>query len=79
MKTWREHGRKKPYTTIGISRLPCFRCGDQAVHQWNICSDDNLYRPICLACDIELNEFVLKFMGFSNIDDKIKKYVESQV
>lgn len=54
----------KPYTRIGIKRLKCFRCGAQAVHQWNICSDGGQYRPMCLECDIELNRFVLKWAGF---------------
>jgi len=66
--------RKKPYTEIGIKRIKCFRCGKQATQQWQICSDDNQYRGICDNCDIELNKLVLKFMGFKDYKDKIKKY-----
>ena len=66
--------RKNPYTQIGIRRLKCFRCGKKAVEQWQICSDGNTYRPICLECDIALNEMVLKWMGFPNWKEKIEKY-----
>lgn len=71
--------RKKPYTLTGIRRLKCFRCGNQAVHQWQICADDNVYRPICLECDIALNEMVLKWMGFSNWKEKIERYREQEM
>lgn len=66
--------RKKPYTEIGIRRLKCFRCGERAQYQWQICSDGNTYRPICLKCDIELNELVLNFMGFPDVENKMKAY-----
>ena len=69
--------RKKPYTEIGIRRLKCFRfdiCGNMAKFQWNICSDGNEFRPICLECDVALNETVLKFMGFADWKEKIKAY-----
>ena len=66
--------RKKPYTNIGIKRLKCFRCGEQATQQWQICSDKNQYRPICNKCDIDLNELVLKFMGFKDWKKKLKEY-----
>lgn len=66
--------RKKPYTELGIKRLKCFRCGAPAVHQWQVCADGNVYRAICLACDIALNEMVLRFMGFKDWKAKIKRY-----
>ena len=68
------HGRKKPYTEIGISRVKCFRCDNKANFQWNICSDGNLFRPICVHCDIELNTVVLKFMKFPDWKEKSEKY-----
>jgi hypothetical protein len=70
--------RKKPYTQRGIRRLKCFRCGAQAEHQWQICSDGNVFRPICKKCDVELNELVLKFMGFKDWESKMKKYKEEK-
>jgi hypothetical protein len=66
--------RKKPYTKAGIKRLKCFRCGKKASQQWQICSDDNQYRPICWDCDMKLNEMVLKFMGFEDYRDKLFNY-----
>ena len=66
--------RKTPYTEIGIKRLKCFRCSNPATFQWQICSDNNIFRPICLECDIALNETVLKFMKFNNWKEKIEQY-----
>ena len=54
--------RKKPYSEAGIKRVPCFRCGEPSVQQWQICSLNNEYKGLCLKCDIELNRIVLKFM-----------------
>lgn len=67
--------RREPYTQIGIRRLKCFRCGSPAQFQWQICSDGNQYRPICLNCDIELNKLVLQFMGFPDWEEKLTKYI----
>ena len=66
--------RKKPYTQIGISRVPCFRCKKPSTQQWQICSDNNQFRGLCDSCDIKLNETTLKFMGFKDWKDKINKY-----
>lgn len=65
-------GRRTPYSAIGISRLKCFRhgCKNRAVFQWNICSDGNVFRPICISCDIALNRTVLEFMGFPDAKQK---------
>jgi len=69
---------KKPYTKKEIVKMKCFRCKDSARFQWQICSDNNIYRPLCPKCDIELNKMVLKWTGIKNWKDKIvayKKYV----
>ena len=68
--------RKKPYTEIGIKRLKCIRCGARAETQWQICSDGNQFRPVCMDCDIKLNELVLKFMKFKDYKRMIKKYTQ---
>jgi len=52
----------------------CYRCGSKANQTWNICSDGNKDRFICNKCDIKLNEFVLKFMGFPDWQNKIIRY-----
>lgn len=70
----KKHGRKKPYTDIGVKRLPCFRCGAPATQQWSVCSDNNLWHPLCTSCDIELNRLVLEFMGFPDIQNIIADY-----
>lgn len=69
-------GRKQPYTQIGIRRLKCIRCGAPAVFQWQICADGNVYRPLCVACDIELNETVLKWAGDPDASSKMIGYKE---
>ena len=66
--------RKTPYTEAGIKRKNCFRCQAVASTQWQICADDNIYRPLCLACDIALNKLVLKWMKFPNWEAKLTKY-----
>jgi len=53
----------------------CFRCGSKGEFTWNICADNNKDKWVCLRCDIELNKLVLRFMGFKNWKDKIKKYI----
>jgi hypothetical protein len=66
--------RTKPYTEIGIGRVKCFRCGDKATQQWQVCADNRIYRPMCDNCDIELNEIVLKWAGFKDWKEKMDKY-----
>lgn len=77
-KSFKLHGRRQPYSVIGIKRLPCFRCGAPAVHQWQICADGNLYRPLCLDCDIELNALVLWWIGFPDWREKADRYAIAQ-
>lgn len=67
--------RKTPYTVIGIRRIPCFRCGEPSVHQWQICSDNHVFRGVCNDCDIALNRLILEFFGFDDIEDKMKRYI----
>ena len=54
--------RKEPYTELGVRRLKCVRCHSPAAYQWQICSDDNNFRPICAPCDVALNRMVLEWM-----------------
>lgn len=67
--------RTKPYTARGISRVPCSRCGKPSVHQWNICADGNQFRGCCVACDVDLNRMVLRFMRIPDAAKKIAAYV----
>lgn len=65
----------KPYTALGIKRVPCFRCGAKASRQqWQICADGNRWRALCNACDVALNQLVLEFMGVPEVPVKIEVY-----
>lgn len=72
----KRHGRRRPYTAMGIGRVPCSRCQEPASQQWNVCSDDGLFRPICIACDVALNELVLRWMRFSEdeVAERMNRY-----
>lgn len=69
-------GRRKPYTEIGIFRVPCSRCGQPSSRQWQICSLNNEYKGLCSDCDIELNRLVLKFIQLppTEVDRLIEEY-----
>jgi len=66
--------RRKPYTAIGIKRVPCSRCGEPSHAQWQVCADGNQYRGLCKKCDIELNNMVLKFM--ERIPRRVEKMLD---
>jgi len=68
-------GRKKPYTDIGIKRIPCARCGKPSRQQWQVCANDNLYLGVCDNCDVELNRVVLDFMKVPNRKTLMKRYI----
>lgn len=72
--THKRHGRRLPYTARGIERIPCFRCGRPAFHQWQVCSDKRLFRPLCSKCDVALNRMVLLWMGFKDWRAKLAAY-----
>lgn len=60
------NGRRKQYTARGLLRMVCVRCKEyQAVEQWHlspcILGNPDLWMPICLNCDCELNEMILRF------------------
>lgn len=66
--------RRKPYTNIGIARVPCCRCGAPSFHQWQICADNNQWRGLCIPCDVALNKLVLRFMNFRDWREKLAVY-----
>ncbi|MCK8788009.1 hypothetical protein M0638_27000 [Roseomonas sp. NAR14] len=66
--------RRKPYTALGIRRVPCFRCGEPSRFQWDICADGNTPRGLCVACDVALNEMVLRWVGDPEADAKMASY-----
>lgn len=75
---WLKNGRSKPYTDAGIRRVLCVRCGDPAHAQWQVCADNSFYRVLCMACDLALNELVLKWANDPNWEMKIARYRAKQ-
>lgn len=70
--------RSRPYTRIGVQRLPCLRCGQPAKCQWCVCAD-GCYRPVCAECDIRLNSLVLAFLRVPDRAKTIADYQERLV
>ncbi len=66
-------GRRKPYTSIGISRLKC-ACGERAMYQWNCCANHNKWVPMCPACDIKINEIALEIFKVPNREALMVEY-----
>lgn len=71
--------RRRPYTEIGIRRIPCFRCGEPSTTQWQICSDGNVWRGLCGPCDVGLNAVVLIYLGDARAAEKIERYREARL
>lgn len=69
-------GRKEPYTEIGISRVPCVRCGKSSSQQWQVCALDNRYFGVCTTCDVDLNDLVLSFFRIPELHKFMKRYRE---
>lgn len=68
--------RSTPYTTRGIKRVPCQRCGAPSRFQWNVCSLGGGYYGVCADCDVLLNHLTLRFFQFGNHEALIAKYAE---
>lgn len=75
---WTPSNRRVPYTAAGIRRLKCVRCSAQAVHQWQVCADGNVFRPLCLPCDVALNKLVLEWANDPNAKQKVERYSAEQ-
>lgn len=71
--TWMTN-RTEPYTKAGIKRLRCIRCGAKATAQWNVCADKGRYRPICTACDMDLNRLVLAWFKHPERERLMNEY-----
>ena len=71
-------GRLKPYTSIGISRVPCCRCGAPSVHQWQCCANGNRYMTVCVACDIAMNAAALRFVRHPHAAELMTTYRREQ-
>jgi len=69
--------RRKPYTEIGVRRKKCVRCGERATYQWQMCSDGNVFRPLCAKCDVELNEMVMRWIWNDSREEDLRLYREN--
>ena len=67
-------GRKKPYTEIGIQRVPCARCGKPSFHQWQACANNRRYVAVCIECDVTVNEVVLNFFKIAGRRSLLAQY-----
>lgn len=72
------NNRRRPYSEIGIRRIPCARCGQPSAFQWNICADGNRYRGLCAPCDVALNALVLSFIRDPEARAKIARYARAK-
>lgn len=66
--------RRRPYTEIGIGRVPCARCGRPSRYQWQICADGNQYRGVCAECDVRMNEDIMRFVWGDRREAEIARY-----
>lgn len=67
-------GRRRPYTKVGIRRVPCSRCGEPSVFQWQVCADSRQFRGVCQVCDVLLNDTVMRFMRIPGRARKMAVY-----
>lgn len=68
-------GRVKPYTQIGISRVPCSKCGAPSFHQWQVCANGRRFLGVCQPCDIDLNRLSLEFMRVPDAEALLAAYI----
>jgi hypothetical protein len=72
--------RRRPYTKRGIRRVKCSRvgCSNKAVHTFNICAvDRGIYYPVCVECDIKINEIVVRLIFGDKREDELRRYREA--
>lgn len=72
----RARGRPQ-YSAEGIRRLMCSRagCGRRSHASWGACADENVQRPLCAECDVEVNRIMLDWIGDPDADEKMAAYV----
>lgn len=66
--------RARPYTAIGIRRVPCARCGKPSTQQWNVCALGKQYFGVCDACDVGLNRAALEYMRWPDREAIMESY-----
>lgn len=73
------NGRRTMYSARGLLRMVCVRCHlFGAVEQWHvspcILGNPNQWKAICLNCDCELNELILRYWGIPDGDRRVAEY-----
>lgn len=68
---------RKPYTQKQIDSSVCFCCKKPARFQWNACADGNVWRLLCVECDVRVNIGVLKVLYPRGWKTKIRAYCKS--
>lgn len=68
--------RTKQYTSRGIRRVGCIRCGAPGYAQWNACAENTpsgtqVFRVLCAECDVGLNEVALRYVYGKNVDEAV--------
>ena len=71
-------GRRTPYTSRGIRRVPCARCGKPSLHQWQICATGNRWMGVCEECDLDLNRMTLEFFRIHDAERLLAEYIASR-
>jgi len=69
--------RTKPYTTAGIQRVPCSRCGGTSQRQWSLrpCAIGKTgWYGLCVACDEDLNALVMEFLNVPDREARMEAY-----
>lgn len=73
--------RFEPYTSAGIKRVPCVRCGSPSYASWNICADKIAsrpqYRALCVECDIGMNEVAMRYVFGDTREDDLNTYADN--
>lgn len=72
------------YTADEVKEVLCSRsgCGRMGHATWAGCADDNIKRPLCPECDIDLNRLAMEWWGDPDWERKIVEYanqVEEEV
>ena len=68
-----KYRRTKPYSSIGIRRVPCTRCGNPSEFQWRACAMGG-WMGVCKKCDILLNRMVLRFFKVDSAKEIMADY-----
>jgi hypothetical protein len=64
----------KSLTFEQASKRKCVRCGLPGHATWDICTDGNKPRVLCVHCDYELNALVMAWARIDKAKQKLSRY-----